>query len=105
MIFVSVSTHGVTGTWLDEILELGVPLVLFIGLWWWSTRKQKSKLGGSAPQRSGALPPGPRNRRDRRGLRGHNSLHRGDVPDLAPGSGADRDRPRGRRGRVRSPGA
>ena len=49
MIFASVSTHGVTGTWLDEILELGVPLVLFIGLWWWSTRKQKSKLEGSAP--------------------------------------------------------
>jgi len=49
MIFASVSTHGVTGTWLDEILELGVPLVLFIGLWWWSTRKEKNKLGGSAP--------------------------------------------------------
>ena len=31
MIFASVSTHGATGTWLDEILELGVPLVLFIG--------------------------------------------------------------------------
>ena len=59
MIFVSVSTHGVTGTWLDEILELGVPLVLFIGLWWWSTRKQKSKLGGSAPQRSGGSAPRP----------------------------------------------
>ncbi len=49
MIFASVSAHGATGTWLDEILELGVPLVLFIGLWWWSTRKQKSKLGDSAP--------------------------------------------------------
>ncbi len=50
MIFASVSTylasisaHGVTGTWLDEILELGVPLVLFIGLWWWSTRKEKQR--------------------------------------------------------------
>ena len=40
MIFASVSTHGATGTWLDEILELGVPLLLFIGLWWWSTRKE-----------------------------------------------------------------
>jgi hypothetical protein len=49
MIFASVSTHGATGTWLDEILELGVPLVLFIGLWWWSTRKEKSKVRGSAP--------------------------------------------------------
>jgi len=43
MIFASVSAHGVTGTWLDEILELGVPLVLFIGLWWWSTRKERKK--------------------------------------------------------------
>ncbi len=43
MIIASVSTHGVTGTWLDEILELGVPLVLFIALWWWSTRKEKQK--------------------------------------------------------------
>lgn len=43
MIFASVSAHGATGTWLDEILELGVPLVLFIGLWWWSTRKEKKK--------------------------------------------------------------
>jgi hypothetical protein len=53
MIFASVSAHGVTGTWLDEILELGVPLVLFIGLWWWSTRKQKknakSTRGTTAP--------------------------------------------------------
>ena len=40
MILASVSTHGATGTWLDEILELGVPLLLFIGLWWWSTRKE-----------------------------------------------------------------
>ena len=43
MIFASVSTHGATGTWLDEVLELGVPLLLFIGLWWWSTRKEKKK--------------------------------------------------------------
>jgi hypothetical protein len=43
MIFASVSAHGATGTWLDEILELGVPLLLFIGLWWWSTRKEKKK--------------------------------------------------------------
>jgi hypothetical protein len=35
--------HGATGTWLDEILELGIPLVLFGGLWWWSTRKEKKK--------------------------------------------------------------
>ena len=56
MIYASVSAHGATGTWLDEILELGVPLVLFIGLWWWSTRKKKKKAK-SAPTPSGARTP------------------------------------------------
>jgi hypothetical protein len=50
MIIASVSTHGATGTWLDEILELGVPLVLFIGLWWWSTRKEKKKAKSAPPK-------------------------------------------------------
>ena len=59
MIFASVSTHGATGTWLDEILELGVPLVLFIGLWWWSTRKEKKKAKSARgdPAPSGAPTP------------------------------------------------
>ena len=58
MIFASVSAHGATGTWLDEILELGVPLVLFVGLWWWSTRKEKkAKSTRGAPAPSGAPTP------------------------------------------------
>ena len=53
MIVASVAAHGATGTWLDEILELGVPLVLFIGLWWWSTRKSKKpKDAPTAPPRA-----------------------------------------------------
>jgi len=59
MIFASVSTHGVTGTWLDEILELGVPLVLFIGLWWWSTRKEKKKAKSTAGAPAPSGPPTP----------------------------------------------
>jgi hypothetical protein len=43
MIIASVLAHGATGTWLDEILQLGIPLALFVGLWWWSTRKEKKK--------------------------------------------------------------
>jgi len=47
--------HGVTGTWLDEILELGVPLVLFAGLWWWSTRKEKKKAKAAQADRAAAV--------------------------------------------------
>jgi hypothetical protein len=57
MIFASVSTHGATGTWLDEILELGVPLVLFIGLWWWSTRKEKKKAKSTGRAPAGRATP------------------------------------------------
>jgi hypothetical protein len=43
VILLSLSAHGATGTWLDEILELGLPLALFAVLWWWSTRKERKK--------------------------------------------------------------
>jgi hypothetical protein len=35
--------HGATGTWLDEILEFGLPLVILIALYVWSSRKPKTK--------------------------------------------------------------
>jgi hypothetical protein len=39
----SVVAHGATGTWLDEILEFGLPLVILIVLYFWSSRKPKPK--------------------------------------------------------------
>ena len=43
MTLISVLPHGVTGTWLDEILEFGLPLVILIVLYMWSSRKPKAK--------------------------------------------------------------
>jgi len=39
----SVLAHGATGTWLDEILEFGLPLLILIVLYVWSSRKPKAK--------------------------------------------------------------
>jgi hypothetical protein len=39
----SVLPHGATGTWLDEIIEFGLPLLIRIGLYVWSARKPKQK--------------------------------------------------------------
>jgi hypothetical protein len=36
-------SHGATGTWLDEIIEFGLPLVILIVLYVWSSRKPKAK--------------------------------------------------------------
>ena len=43
MTVLSVLTHGATGTWLDEILEFGLPLVILIALYVWSSRKPKTE--------------------------------------------------------------
>ena len=43
-------THGATGTWLDEIVELGLPLILFVALYFWSNRKGKAKAKAAAKQ-------------------------------------------------------
>lgn len=34
--------HGATG-FVDEFIELGLPLLIFAGLYWWSVRKEKKK--------------------------------------------------------------
>ena len=34
--------HVINGP-IDALIEMGLPLVLFAGLWWWSTRKEKRK--------------------------------------------------------------
>ena len=38
MRLLTVALHGVTGTWLDEIVELGIPLVVLVILYFWSNR-------------------------------------------------------------------
>jgi len=43
MTFLMVVAHGATGTWLDEIIEFGLPLVVLVGLYIWSNRKPKRK--------------------------------------------------------------
>jgi len=43
MTFVMVVAHGATGTWLDEIIELGIPLIVLVVLYVWSNRKAKPK--------------------------------------------------------------
>jgi hypothetical protein len=43
MSFLAVVAHGATGTWLDEIIELGLPLLVLVGLYIWSNRKPKEK--------------------------------------------------------------
>ena len=43
MSFVMVVAHGATGTWLDEIIELGIPLVVLVVLYVWTNRKPKPK--------------------------------------------------------------
>jgi len=39
----SVLPHGATGTWLDEIIGFGLPLLVLVVLWVWSSRKPKEK--------------------------------------------------------------
>ncbi len=43
MSFLMVVAHGATGTWLDEFIELGLPLIILVALYFWSNRKPKPK--------------------------------------------------------------
>lgn len=42
MTILSVMSHGASG-WLDEVISLGLPLVILIVLYAWSSRKPKAK--------------------------------------------------------------
>jgi hypothetical protein len=33
---------------LDAVIELGLPLLIFAALWWWSARKERERGSGSA---------------------------------------------------------
>jgi hypothetical protein len=46
MSFLMVVAHGATGTWLDEFIELGLPLIVLVGLYLWSSRKPAKKEKG-----------------------------------------------------------
>ncbi len=41
MSLLAVVAHGATGTWLDEFVEIGLPLLILVGLYLWSNRKPK----------------------------------------------------------------
>jgi len=43
MSFLAIVAHGATGTWLDEFIELGLPLIILVALYFWTGRKQKRK--------------------------------------------------------------
>ena len=43
MSVLAVLAHGATGTWLDEFIELGIPLIVLVALYLWSNRKPKEK--------------------------------------------------------------
>ncbi len=38
MTFLAVLAHGATGTWLDEIIEVGIPIVVLAILYVWSRK-------------------------------------------------------------------
>jgi len=43
MSVLAIVAHGATGTWLDEFIELGIPLIILVALYLWSNRKPKAK--------------------------------------------------------------
>lgn len=43
--------HGATGTWLDELIQYGLPLLAFVILYTWSSQKEKANKA-AAEERS-----------------------------------------------------
>lgn len=39
MSFLGVLAHGATGSWLDEIVQFGLPMLVLLVLYVWSNRK------------------------------------------------------------------
>ncbi len=50
----SALAHGATGTWLDEFVELGLPLLIFVILYFWSNRKKKKAESADGEDRAKA---------------------------------------------------
>ncbi len=43
MTLLAMLPHGATGTWLDELIEFGLPLVVLVVLYFWSSRHPPEK--------------------------------------------------------------
>lgn len=43
--------HGATGAWLDEFIQYGLPIMAFVILYIWSSRKEKANKA-AAKERS-----------------------------------------------------
>ena len=50
MTLLSIQAHGATGTWLDEIIEVGVPLVVLVILYVWSNRNPQKRREEKKPK-------------------------------------------------------
>ncbi len=50
MSFLAIVAHGATGTWLDEIIEVGIPLVVLVFLYILSNKNPPKPKEGAKPK-------------------------------------------------------